>query len=77
MGEPLRVYSLTVVVTDNWNIPGFDEKDLVKALFSGAFKILGQLQFKGFNAEERHMLCQLVHGLRIHTMRIERPKKRY
>lgn len=77
MKEPLEVYSLTVVVTENWNIPGFNESDLVKALFSGAFEILGQLRFRGFTEEERNRICQLVHGLRIHTVRIERPKTRY
>ncbi|KAI9036667.1 uncharacterized protein KD926_001562 [Aspergillus affinis] len=77
MREPLKVYSLTVVVNDNWKLRGFDEKDLVKALFSGAFEFLGQLRFRGFNEEERNTLCQLVHGLRIHTVRIERPKKKY
>ncbi|KAK1149863.1 hypothetical protein N8T08_003419 [Aspergillus melleus] len=76
MGEPLKAYSLTVVANENWKIPGFDEKDLIKALFSGAFEFLGQLRFRGFNEEERNMLCRLVHGLRI-NVRIERPKKKY
>ncbi|KAH8431324.1 uncharacterized protein LDX57_008985 [Aspergillus melleus] len=68
MGEPMRVYSLTVVANENWKIPGFDEKDLIKALFSGAFEFLGQLRFRGFNEEERSMLCRLVHGLRINNV---------
>ncbi|KAE8372878.1 hypothetical protein BDV26DRAFT_273239 [Aspergillus bertholletiae] len=72
--EPLRIFSLSVVVTENWNLPGFNEKDLVKALFSGAFKFLGRLNFRGFTEEERNRLCHLVHALRDPPLKIERNK---
>ncbi|KAB8075469.1 hypothetical protein BDV29DRAFT_172022 [Aspergillus leporis] len=74
MTEPLRIYSLTVITTENWNLPGFDEKNLVEALFNGAFKFLGRLKFRGFTENERSRLSQLVHGRRIPTLKIERNK---
>ncbi|THC92003.1 hypothetical protein EYZ11_008533 [Aspergillus tanneri] len=76
MGEPLKIYSLTIVVTENWKMPGFNETDLVKALLSGAIDFLGKLRFRGFTEEERKCLCQLVHSLKIQTLRIERQKKK-
>ncbi|OJJ69142.1 hypothetical protein ASPBRDRAFT_131865 [Aspergillus brasiliensis CBS 101740] len=60
MEEPLRVHDLTVAVTDYWKIPGFDENDLVQALFSGAFKVLGRLIFVGFTRMERKRLINLI-----------------
>ncbi|KAB8216714.1 hypothetical protein BDV33DRAFT_178388 [Aspergillus novoparasiticus] len=72
--EPLHIFSLTVVVTENWNLPGFNEKDLVNALFSGAFKFLGKISFRGFTEEERNRLCHLVHALRDPPLKIERNK---
>lgn len=72
--EPLHIFSLTVVVTENWNLPGFNEKDLVNTLFSGAFKFLGKLSFRGFTEEERNRLCHLVHALRDPPLKIERSK---
>ncbi|KAL4898575.1 hypothetical protein BDV59DRAFT_6407 [Aspergillus ambiguus] len=76
MAEPLRVHSLTIVATENWNPPGFNETDLVKALFGGAFQFLGEIRFRGFTPDERERLCQLVHSLRIPTLRVERKKKK-
>ncbi|PYH66152.1 uncharacterized protein BO88DRAFT_469683, partial [Aspergillus vadensis CBS 113365] len=60
MEGPLRVYDLTVAVTENWKIPGFDENDLVQALFSGAFTVLGRLIFVGFTRMERRRLTNLI-----------------
>ncbi|GAQ41022.1 uncharacterized protein AtWU_02002 [Aspergillus tubingensis] len=60
MEGPLRVHDLTVAVTENWKIPGFDEKDLVQALFSGAFTVLGRLIFVGFTRMERRRLTNLI-----------------
>ncbi|GAA86315.1 similar to An15g01150 [Aspergillus luchuensis IFO 4308] len=60
MEGPLRVHDLTVAVTENWKIPGFDENDLVQALFSGAFTVLGRLKFVGFTRMERRRLTNLI-----------------
>ncbi|KAF9892546.1 hypothetical protein FE257_001655 [Aspergillus nanangensis] len=76
MAEPLEIYSLTVVATDNWKLPGFNELDLVNALFSGAIKYLRTLVLKGFTAEERDRLCELAHARGIPTLRIMRNKKK-
>ncbi|KAE8349322.1 hypothetical protein BDV28DRAFT_141484 [Aspergillus coremiiformis] len=72
--EPLRIHSLSVIVTDNWNLPGFNEKDLVNALFSGAFKFFGRLKFRGFTSKERVRLCDLVDAIKSPPLKIERPK---
>lgn len=74
--DPVHVYTLTIVVTDNWKSADFDEKHLVKALFSGAFEILGKLNFRGFNEEERDRLGKLIHGLKLPNVQIERKKKK-
>ncbi|GKZ68423.1 hypothetical protein AnigIFM50267_003103 [Aspergillus niger] len=60
MEGPLRVHDLTVAVTENWKIPGFDENDLIQALFSGAFEVLGRLIFVGFTRMERKRLTNLI-----------------
>jgi hypothetical protein len=40
------LYNPTVVVNDNWKVVCFNEKLLIKALFSGAFIFLGRLNLK-------------------------------
>ncbi|KAI3031031.1 hypothetical protein CBS147347_2351 [Aspergillus niger] len=60
MEGPLRVHDLTVAVTENWKIPRFDENDLIQALFSGAFEVLGRLIFVGFTRMERKRLTNLI-----------------
>ncbi|EAU32403.1 predicted protein [Aspergillus terreus NIH2624] len=76
MAEPLRIHALTIVATENWNLPGFNERDLVKALFGGAFEFLGEVKFRGFTPDERDRLGQLVHSLRISTLKVGRKKKK-
>ncbi|KAL2828232.1 hypothetical protein BDW59DRAFT_143393 [Aspergillus cavernicola] len=74
--EPVHIYTLTIVVTDNWNSPEFDERHLVKALFGGAFEILGKLNFRGFTEEERNRLHKLVEGLKLPNLKVEREKQK-
>ncbi|KAL2855449.1 hypothetical protein BJY01DRAFT_204151 [Aspergillus pseudoustus] len=74
--DPLHVYTLTVVVTENWKTPDFDEGQLVKALFGGAFEFLGKLNFRGFTEEERDLLCKLIHERNLPNVKVEREKKK-
>ncbi|KAL2815954.1 hypothetical protein BJX63DRAFT_388933 [Aspergillus granulosus] len=74
--EPLHIYTLTIVVTENWKTADFDERQLVKALFSGAFEFLGKLNFRGFTEQERDLLCDLIHERRLPNAKVEREKKR-
>ncbi|PWY80965.1 hypothetical protein BO94DRAFT_558353 [Aspergillus sclerotioniger CBS 115572] len=60
MDVPLRVHDLTIIATDNWKMPGFDETHLTQDLFSGAFEILGRMMFKGFTRMERKRLVTLI-----------------
>ncbi|KAL4948401.1 hypothetical protein BDW69DRAFT_176517 [Aspergillus filifer] len=73
---PIHVYNLTVVVNDNWNVAGFNETALTKALFSGAFEFLGKLNFRGFTEQERNHLMKLIHGLELPGVKFERKKKK-
>ncbi|GFF24773.1 hypothetical protein IFM61606_09243 [Aspergillus udagawae] len=72
MSEPLRVHELSVVVYNQWKIPGFDEGDLVRALFSGGIEFLGRLIFRGLAEDETERLTQLIFALRIPNLTIER-----
>ncbi|XHF96818.1 hypothetical protein AWENTII_000435 [Aspergillus wentii] len=63
MGDHMRIYSLTVVAAQNWKMPGFDENDLVQALFSGAIMYLGKLTFRGFSNKERDRLWAWIFTL--------------
>ncbi|KAF4267437.1 hypothetical protein KXV70_006665 [Aspergillus fumigatus] len=76
MGEPLRVHELSVVVYNQWKIPGFDEGDLVRALFSGGIEFLGRLIFRGLAGDETERLTQLIFALRIPNLTIERVRTR-
>ncbi|KAL2785475.1 hypothetical protein BJX66DRAFT_329269 [Aspergillus keveii] len=73
--EPLHIYKLSIVVTDNWKVNGFDERQLIKCLFSGAFELLGALNFRGFTAEERDLIEKLIHERKLPNVRIEREKR--
>ncbi|KAL4918055.1 hypothetical protein BDW62DRAFT_182263 [Aspergillus aurantiobrunneus] len=73
---PIHIYTLTIVVNDNWTAGGFDEALLVKALFSGAFEFLGRLKLCGFTDEERDRLEKLIHGLKLPNLKLERQKKK-
>ncbi|RLM01507.1 hypothetical protein CFD26_105921 [Aspergillus turcosus] len=72
MSEPLRVHELSVVVYNQWKIPGFDEGDLVRALFSGGIEFLGRLIFRGLAEDETERLTQLIFALKIPNLGIER-----
>ncbi|RHZ58740.1 uncharacterized protein CDV56_107962 [Aspergillus thermomutatus] len=76
MREPLRVHELSVVVYNQWKIPGFDEGDLVRALFSGGIEFLGRLIFRGLAEDETTRLTQLIFALRIPNLTIERARTR-
>jgi hypothetical protein len=76
MSEPLRVHELSVVVYNQWKIPGFDEGDLVRALFSGGIEFFGRLIFRGLAEDETERLTQLIFALRIPNLTIERIRTR-
>ncbi|KAG2026002.1 hypothetical protein GB937_002145 [Aspergillus fischeri] len=76
MSEPLRIHELSVVVYNQWKIPGFDEGDLVRALFSGGIEFLGRLIFRGLAEDETERLTQLIFALRIPNLTIERVRTR-
>ncbi|KAL5339682.1 hypothetical protein BJX70DRAFT_362871 [Aspergillus crustosus] len=73
---PIHIYNLTIVATDNWRVDDFDEKQLIKALFSGAFGFLGKLNFKGFTEEERNRLWKLLHNPNLPHLKLDREKKK-
>ncbi|KAL4927450.1 uncharacterized protein BDV17DRAFT_266283 [Aspergillus undulatus] len=73
---PIHVYNLTVVANDNWNVAGFDEGVLVKALFSGTLEFLGKLNLRGFNEQERNRLVRLIHDLKLPGLKLERQKRK-
>ncbi|KAL2844651.1 hypothetical protein BJX68DRAFT_269543 [Aspergillus pseudodeflectus] len=73
--EPLHIYKLSIVVTENWKLNGFDERQLIKCLFSGAFEFLGVLNFRGFTADERDVIEKLLHERKLPNARIEREKR--
>ncbi|KAL4872053.1 hypothetical protein BDV12DRAFT_162943 [Aspergillus spectabilis] len=73
---PIHVYNLTIVVADNWKVDEFDERQLIKVLFSGAFEFLGRLNFRGFTEEERDRLCKLLYNLKLPNLKLEREKKK-
>ncbi|KAL3458665.1 hypothetical protein BJX64DRAFT_266130 [Aspergillus heterothallicus] len=74
--EPLHVYTLVVVATDNWKTADFDERRLVEALLGGAFEYLGKLVFKGFTEEEQKVLCKLIRERNPPNVKVEKQRRR-
>ncbi|KAI9368247.1 hypothetical protein BJX61DRAFT_546719 [Aspergillus egyptiacus] len=73
---PVPVYNLSIVVNHNWKSAQFDERHLVKALFSGAFEILGKVNLRCFTEEERNCLCRQIYRLGLPHLKIEKEKKK-
>lgn len=55
---PLKIRSFTIVGGENWKTPGFDERDLIISLFTGAFVFIEKIEFQGFSPDELGFLYQ-------------------